>query len=166
MSRGTTAFLLPFNTNNFLGAINNVMTNKYQSRLTSFAEARLNDGQRLLAFNDLFIGATSHVSARYKITFNRAIEEQSSSGIIVSTKAGSTGWLSSIFNMAYGVHKFVEKDDAKKKYVKLKEDQLFFAVREPFASKKTKVDIAAGLLSGQSKLVIQSFMPKQWADFF
>ena len=34
-----------------------------------------------------------------------------------------------------------------------------FAVREPFASKKTKVETAAGLITGQSKLVIQSFMP-------
>jgi hypothetical protein len=28
------------------------------------AEVRLKDAQRLLAFNDLFIGANSHISAR------------------------------------------------------------------------------------------------------
>ena len=62
-----------------------------------FAEAVLNDGQRLLAVNDLFIGISSHSSARYKITLNGKKEEtHSSSGIIVSTKTGSTGWLSSI----------------------------------------------------------------------
>ncbi len=33
----------------------------------TLAEARLNDGQRLLAFNDLFVGARAHVSARYAI---------------------------------------------------------------------------------------------------
>jgi NAD kinase len=157
--------LLPFNSDNFLVAINKVIANNYNSKLTSFAEAKLNDGQRLLAFNDLFIGATTHVSARYQITFNNKTEEQSSSGIIVSTKAGSTGWLSSIFNMSYGIHKFVEKDNSKKKYAKLKDDQLMFAVREPFASKKTQVETAAGIITGQSKLIIQSFMPNNGLIF-
>lgn len=157
--------LLPFNSQNFLVAVEKVIANNYNSKLTSFAEAKLNDGQRLLAFNDLFIGATSHVSARYQITYNSKTEEQSSSGIIVSTQAGSTGWLSSIFNMSFGVHKFVEKDNSKKKYVKLKDNQLMFAVREPFASKKTQVEIAAGIITGQTKLIIQSFMPNNGLIF-
>ena len=157
--------LLPFNPENFLVAINKVIGNNYNSKLTSFAEAKLNDGQRLLAFNDLFIGATSHVSARYQITYNNKTEEQSSSGIIVSTQAGSTGWLSSIFNMSFGIHKFVEKNNSKKKHAKLKDNQLMFAVREPFASKKTQIEIAAGIITGQSKLVIQSFMPNNGLIF-
>jgi NAD kinase len=157
--------LLPFNSGNFLVAIEKVISNNYNSKLTCFAEANLNDGQRLLAFNDLFIGATSHVSARYKITYNNKTEEQSSSGIIVSTQAGSTGWLSSIFNMTFSIHKFIEKDKSKKKYAKLKDNQLMFAVREPFASKKTQVETAAGIISGQSKLIIQSFMPNNGLIF-
>ena len=157
--------LLPFNTDNFILAIEKVITNKYNSKLTSFAEAKLNDGQRLLAFNDLFIGATSHVSARYKITYNNKTEEHSSSGIIVSTQAGSTGWLSSIFNMSFGIHKFIEKDNSKKKYAKLKDNQLMFAVREPFASKRTQIETTAGIVTGQSKLIIQSFMPNNGLIF-
>lgn len=157
--------LLPFNTDNFLAAIDNVITNNYKSKLTSFAEAKLNDGQRLIAFNDLFIGATSHVSARYQIKYNNKTEEQSSSGIIVSTQAGSTGWLSSIFNMSFGIHKFIEKDNSKKKYAKLKDNQLMFAVREPFASKRSQVETIAGIITGQSKLVIQSFMPSNGLIF-
>ena len=157
--------LLPFNTDNFILAIEKVITNKYSSKLTSFAEAKLNDGQRLLAFNDLFIGATSHVSARYKITYNNKTEEHSSSGIIVSTQAGSTGWLSSIFNMSFGIHKFIEKDNSKKKYAKLKDNQLMFAVREPFASKRTQIETTAGIVTGQSKLIIQSFMPNNGLIF-
>jgi NAD kinase len=157
--------LLPFNTDNFLAAIDNVITNNYKSKLTSFAEAKLNDGQRLIAFNDLFIGATSHVSARYQIKYNNKTEEQSSSGIIVSTQSGSTGWLSSIFNMSFGIHKFIEKDNSKKKYAKLKDNQLMFAVREPFASKRSQVETIAGIITGQSKLVIQSFMPSNGLIF-
>ncbi len=157
--------LLPFNADNFVVAIDKVISNNYHSKVTSFAEAKLNDGQRLLAFNDLFIGATSHVSARYKITHNDKIEEQSSSGIIVSTQAGSTGWLSSIFNMSFGIHKFIEKGNTKKKYAKLEDNQLMFAVREPFASKRTQVETTAGIITGQSKLIIQSFMPNNGLIF-
>ena len=157
--------LLPFNSDNFLTAINKVISNNYTSKWTSFAEAKLNDGQRLLAFNDLFIGATSHVSARYQLKYKNRTEEQSSSGIIISTQAGSTGWLSSVFNMSFGIHRFIEKDNSKKKYAKLKDNQLMFAVREPFASKKTQVETAAGIISGQSKLIIQSFMPNNGLIF-
>lgn len=124
-----------------------------------------NDGQRLLAFNDLFIGASSHVSARYKIFYNNITEEHSSSGIIVSTKAGSTGWLSSVFNMTFGMHKFIEKDNSKKKVASLKEDQLMFAVREPFQSKKTQTGLNAGILSSQTKLIVESYMPTNGVIF-
>ena len=157
--------LLPFTADNFIPSIEKVITQKYNSKLTSFAEATLNDGQRLLAFNDLFIGATSHVSARYKITHNNKTEEQSSSGIIVSTQAGATGWLSSIFNMSFGIHKFIEKDQSKRKYAKLKDNQLMFAVREPFASKRTQVETTTGIITERSKLVIQSFMPNNGLIF-
>lgn len=157
--------LLPFNPDNFVAAIDKVISNNYKSKVTSFAEARLNDGQRLLAFNDLFIGATSHVSARYKITHNNKTEEHSSSGIIVSTQSGSTGWLSSIFNMSFGIQMFIEKDNSNKKYAKLKDNQLMFAVREPFASKRTQIETTAGIITGQSKLIIQSFMPNNGLIF-
>lgn len=157
--------LLPFNPDNFVLAIEKVISKNYNSKITSFAEAKLNDGQRLLAFNDLFIGATSHVSARYKITHNDKTEEQSSSGIIISTQAGSTGWLSSIFNMSFGIQNFIKKDNSKKKYVKLKDNQLIFAVREPFASKRTQVETTAGIITERSKLIIQSFMPNNGLIF-
>lgn len=157
--------LMPFNTDNFIQAVDNVLNNKFKSKLTSFAEAKLNDGQRLLAFNDLFIGASSHVSARYQLKFNNKIEEHSSSGIIVSTQSGSTGWMSSIFNMSFGINKFIEKDNSVKKYAKLKDNQLLFAVREPFASKRTQVATTAGIITGQSKLVIQSYMPNNGLIF-
>ena len=157
--------LMPFNPEDLVQVIEKVLNNSYQSRLTSFAEAKLNDGQRLLAFNDLYIGASSHVSARYQITYNKITEEQSSSGIIVSTQAGSSGWLSSVFNMTYGIHKYIEKDHYSKKYVKLKDNQLMFAVREPFASKRTQVETVTGIISANIKFVVQSFMPNNGIIF-
>lgn len=151
--------LLPFKPTDFIVAIEQVIKSNFNFRLASLAQATLNDGQRLLAFNDLFIGASSHVSARYKISFNRDVEEQSSSGIIVSTKAGSTGWLSSIFNMAYGITGFAESDNKIPRHLKPGDEQLIFAVREPFASKKTQTNIQAGVINNKNLLRIESFMP-------
>jgi NAD kinase len=150
--------LLPFDTSNFLSGVEQVLTKKYSSKTVRFAEAKLNDGQRLLAFNDLFIGASSHVSARYKIAFNNDKEEHSSSGLIVSTPAGSTGWLSSIFNMAYGVTSLFEKNLIPKQ-PQLNETELLFAVREPFQSIRTQTGITAGILTKENTLTVESLMP-------
>lgn len=156
--------LLPFDTSDFIYGIEKVFTGKFNYQTMRFAEAKLNDGQRLLAFNDLFIGASSHVSARYRITYNEKIEEQSSSGILVSTKAGSTGWLSSVFNMAYGVVGMYEKN-IKLKRPLLKDDDLLFAVREPFQSIRTQTNINAGLIKGQNTFIVESLMPSNGIIF-
>jgi len=150
--------LLPFDTSDFILGVENVIINKCQFKKMQFAEAKLNDGQRILAFNDLFVGPSSHISARYKISFQGHIEEHSSSGLIVSTMAGSTGWLSSIFNMAYGVAGMFEKN-LKPKRPKIKNDELLFAVREPFKSMVTQTKIIAGVIKSQNKLIIESLMP-------
>jgi NAD kinase len=156
--------LLPFDTTDFIGGVESVLANKYNAKTMRFAEALLNDGQRLLAFNDLFVGASTHISARYKISFNNHMEEHSSSGLIVSTPAGSTGWLSSIFNMAYGVTGMFEKD-LKPKRPLLDDNQLLFAVREPFQSIRTQIGITAGVIENQHRLTIESLMPSSGVIF-
>src|SRR5690606_35129342 len=95
--------LLPYKVNQASQAVRRVLQHQATIRPITMAEASLNDGQRLLAFNDLFIGRQDHVSARYQISFGKQTEKHSSSGIIVSTGAGATGWLSSLFNMANGM---------------------------------------------------------------
>ncbi|MFL9843384.1 NAD(+)/NADH kinase [Flavobacterium rhizosphaerae] len=150
--------LLPFDTTNFIGGIESVLLGKFSVKKMSFAEAKLNDGQRLLAFNDLFIGISGHVSARYKITYNNTTEEHSSSGIIVSTPAGATGWLSSIFNMAYGIAGLSGKNNELKRPT-LSREQLLFAVREPFLSVRTQADMFTGIVDNNHLLTIESLMP-------
>ena len=83
--------------------VQRVLDGKHRVRQVTLAEVKLNDGQRLLAFNDLFVGCGGHVSARYTLQVQGASEPQSSSGLLIATGAGSTGWLSSIFNMTAGV---------------------------------------------------------------
>jgi len=150
--------LLPFSTFDFITGVEKVISGKFRSDMVRFAEARLNDGQRLIAFNDLFIGASSHVSFRYKIRLGTSVEEHSSSGLIVSTAAGSTGCLSSIFNMVYGLTN-VSGSNQRHIMPVIKKNELFFVVREPFKSIRTQTGITAGLIELKSQLVIESLMP-------
>ncbi len=151
--------LLPFTSDTFIHALENVQSGRFNSKIATLAEAKLNQQQRLLAFNDLFIGAASHISARYLISYQQQQEEQSSSGIIVSTQAGSTGWLSSVFNMSYGIQQFIEQQPREKPATILETNQLMFAVREPFQSKKTQTNVVAGLVTEGNPLILQSLMP-------
>lgn len=156
--------LLPFTSDNFIVGVKQVIKNDYQHNIATLAEAKLNDGQRLLAFNDLFIGASSHISARYKISYAGQEENHSSSGIIVSTKSGSTGWLSSIFNMTNGVNCFLGNSERYSNET-LASDKLMFVVREPFQSIKTQTGIVAGIIDGQTSLQIESYMPSNGVIF-
>lgn len=63
----------------------------------AMVQATLDDGQTLIALNDLYLGDPGHQSSRYTLTIpERGSERQSSSGIIVGTGTGATGWSSSI----------------------------------------------------------------------
>ncbi len=62
----------------------------------TMVEARSGDGQCLRALNEIFIGHRTHQSARYRIRFGEIEERQSSSGLIVTTGTGATGWARSI----------------------------------------------------------------------
>lgn len=176
--------LLPFSPENFVFGVEQILADQHQVKNVNFAEVQLNDGQKLLAFNDLFIGPVSHTSARYKISFNGQTEEQSSSGIIISTAAGATGWLSSIFNMAYGIADQFDSKPVQRKVPnkskklpneanpkqphrrpQLKQDELLFAVREPFKSIRTQTDLVAGIINHQTQLTIESMMPNQGIIF-
>jgi hypothetical protein len=67
--------------------------------LRSMAEARLDDGQRLAALNEIFLGDAGHQSARYRLfapSGPDAGERQSSSGVVVGTGTGATGWCASL----------------------------------------------------------------------
>ncbi len=129
-----------------------------KTRAVTMAEAVLPAGQRILAFNDLFIGAQSHVSARYRIRFDSRSEPQSSSGVIISTGAGSSGWLSSVFNMSAGLARLNRGAGSTPVRMKWEDPRLMFVVREPFVSKHSGASIVAGLIEPRHELVIESLM--------
>ncbi len=62
-----------------------------QSR--TMVSAALDDGQGLTALNEVYVGHHSHQSARYVLqTPEGSTERQSSSGLLVGTGTGATGW--------------------------------------------------------------------------
>lgn len=142
-----------------------VLDGRAAVRKVTLAEATLTDGQRLLAFNDFFIGARSHISARYKIAFGERSERQSSSGVLVSTGAGSTGWLSSVFNMAAGIAQFTGGQEGPRPRFTWEDPRLVFVVREPFASLHSQAGIVAGIVAPGRELTLESQMPSEGVIF-
>lgn len=153
--------LLPFTLSNFDKALGQTLAGAAQISNVTLALAELADGQTLLAFNDFFIGAASHVSARYRIELEGQQELHSSSGIIVSTGAGSTGWLQSVYAGAAGViealggnvipppnHGRLAWDD----------EYLVFSVREPFPSRTTGTSMVYGTVTREAPLKLVSQM--------
>lgn len=158
--------LLPFNTNNFEKGLVHAMEERATFKKVTMAEASMNDGQKLLAFNDFFIGPASHTSARYKITHKDKSENHSSSGIIVSTGAGSTGWLSSMINMSNGIlSTFTKESNELSLNLNWEDNKLVFIVREPFQSKYSETSLTAGMITTEVKLRIESFMPSNGIVF-
>lgn len=153
--------LLPFTAQTAGSALAHALRREQPIKAVTMAEARTQDGQTLLGFNDLFIGARSHVSARYEIAQGKKHERQSSSGIIVSTGAGSTGWLQSVYAgaanvvKALGGHVIAPPNGGRLPW---DTDVLMYAVREPFPSKTTGTKLTFGMITRDTPLVLTSYM--------
>lgn len=108
----------------------------------TMVEAVLDGGERLFALNEIFVGHRSHQSARYRIAVGDAHEDQSSSGIIVASGTGATGWARSIME-ATGARVAIAPD----------ERAVAWFVREPFASVATGTGLRAGRLDAGLTIV-------------
>ncbi len=137
-------------------------------REVTMAEAKLNTGLSLCAVNDLFIGMRSHGSARYHIALGKAAEHHSSSGVIVSTGLGSTGWFKSLMAGASAVAVASGRAGAmppKDSSFPWESNHLFFTVREPFPSNTTGAALVFGKVTPQQPLVIESQMGENGVIF-
>jgi NAD kinase len=154
--------LLPFSPATAPAGVARVLEGRASWHSITMAEVSLNDGQRLLAFNDFYLGQRTHVSSRYSLTWRRRTERQSSSGVLVSTGVGSTGWFSSTQNMAAAVTRLLLEDHAPSlPQLRLVwgDPRLAFVVREPFRSVSSDVRLTAGLLEAGEALRLESHMP-------
>lgn len=151
--------LLPFLPTTVGPALQRVLSAHFKVRPVTLAQAQLSDGQRLLAFNDFFLGASSHVSARYRLDAGAGFESQSSSGVLISTGAGSTGWLSSVFNMAAQVSTLTGGKGGAPIRLPWEDEQLVWVVREPYVSRHSTASHTVGVLKAGSVLKLESLMP-------
>lgn len=151
--------LLPFLPAGARRGVDQVLNGEARFREVTLAEAKLSDGQRLLAFNDFYVGARTHVSARYRLDAGKGWERQSSSGVIVSTGAGSTGWLSSVCQMAEGVAKLLGGRAGPPLKLQWEDERLVYVVREPFVSRHSSAQCTAGLVERGTALKLESLMP-------
>lgn len=152
--------LLPFLPDQTRAAVVSVLERRARHRAVTLAEATLADGQRLLAFNDLFVGARGHVSARYTVFVDGQREAQSSSGVLIATGAGSTGWLSSTFHMATAIARLAgARVTIAPPALGWDDPRLAYVVREPFASRHSGVSLTAGLIAAGQSIELVSEMP-------
>lgn len=160
--------LLPFKACDVEKIVTEVLRKKRRCEEITLAQIDTNDGQKLYAVNDCFIGQKTHVSARYIISYDDNKEQQSSSGIIVSTGLGSTGWFKSILAGASGVASncFSKKVELKQKDHFLWNSKfLYFTVREPYPSNWTSADIVFGKIDFNHSFKVTSQMAENGIIF-
>lgn len=116
----------------------------------TMVKVTISDGRSLVAMNEIFCGHRSHQSAKYDITHNGATEYHSSSGMIVSTGTGMTGWALSLSNAM--------KIDVNRLYASVEPtaEQLLFLVREAWTGPGTGTSIQHGIVSSRKPLTVVS----------
>jgi NAD kinase len=112
----------------------------------TMVEALLDDGQRLVALNEVFVGVRSHQSARYILRIGTSEDRQSSSGLIVASGTGATGWARSIHRERRSSVVLPEPF----------EQALAFFVREAFPSITSGTELTEGRFGPGDVLEVES----------
>ncbi|MCP4042873.1 MAG: hypothetical protein GY731_13105 [Gammaproteobacteria bacterium] len=140
--------LVPFASNQVGDILTHAIHGNVDTQQRTMVKASMEDGQSLLALNEIYVGHHSHQSARYRIRCQARDEHHSSSGIIVASGTGATGWARSIHRERHDQLVLPEPEDGK----------LAFYVREAFPSIATGTSLTSGILHGDEQLQVRSEM--------
>ncbi|MEU9049053.1 hypothetical protein AB0D37_01420 [Streptomyces sp. NPDC048384] len=111
----------------------------------TMVEAVADDTQRLVALNEIYLGAVGHQTARYRLGLEDdggVVEAQASSGVLIGTGTGATGWIRSVWQERGGRLRLPSPT----------EERLLWYVREAWPSPATGTSRVAGELAAAARL--------------
>jgi len=156
--RNVAGVLMLFSPNQVGGIITSIQKGAHSVESLPFVKAAISDDKVLWGINDIFIGRKDQISARYVVSFNGRTEHQSSSGILVSTGIGSTGWMKSFQTMIDGI--VGRRGGHKLSSLPASDDtELTFLVVAPFPSPNTGVSLVTDRIVPGQPLIVSSEMP-------
>ncbi len=137
--------------------IQKVRMGNYNKQEITLAKAQLSDGNILYAVNEFLIGRSDNRSSYYKIKYDNQEEQHSSSGVIIATGVGSSGWTESIISSA---ERLTESESPLRVITPAWGDNhLLFIVREGFTSNNSFAEISFGKVDERHPLELTSTMP-------
>ncbi|MFH0948964.1 MAG: hypothetical protein V1802_00580 [Candidatus Aenigmatarchaeota archaeon] len=136
-----------FTTSNFESVLKKLEKNDFSVEDWIRLSAELNGYPVEMAVSEFYLGEKYRKGmSRHILQFNGQTEEQKSSGLLVSTGVGSTGWYDSACGYIYSNGNKKPKTDRRAR----------FLVTEPYRGKLTGYSIQHGVLREGDKLIIHS----------
>ena len=157
--------LLPFEAGDLERLLPKVIKGSFSVKNVAMGMAESKDGQVLYAVNDFFVGVGNHSSARYLIRHGKIEENQSSSGIIISTGFGMTGWHKSVMAEFRGLARAFNLSPIREPSYEWDRRELTFQVREPYPSRFTQAELVYGKVTDGESLVLTSSMSENGVVF-